>query len=66
MTCRYCVSDVSRHGGESSAYPLLLDSRAVAAEDKLLGSCCEVLQTGNRQVLVVEVRVLAEDIVGLS
>jgi hypothetical protein len=57
---------VSRHGGERAAYSLLLDGRAVAAEDELLGSSCEVRQTGNGQVLVVEVGVLAEDLVGLS
>ena len=60
------VSYVSRHGGERDAYSLLLEGRAVAAKDELLGGRCEVRQTGNGQVLVVEVGVFAEDLVGLS
>ena len=57
---------MSRHGGERAAYSLLLEGRAVAAKDELLGGRCEVRQTGNGQVLVVEVGVFAEDLVGLS
>jgi hypothetical protein len=49
-----------------ATHSLFLDGGAVTAEDKLLGGCCEVWQAGNGQVLVVEVGVLAEDLVGLA
>jgi hypothetical protein len=47
------------------AHPLLFESWAVSAQDELLRGGCEVCQTGNGQVLVVEVGVVAEDLVGL-
>lgn len=47
------------------AYTLLLDGGAVPAQDELLGSRCEVWETSNGQILVVEIRVAAQDLVGL-
>ena len=48
-----------------ATHSLFLDGGAVTTKDKLLGSCCEVRQTDNGQVLVVEVGIIAEDLVGL-
>jgi hypothetical protein len=53
-------------GGKGDTYALLLDSGAVTTEDKLLRGGCEVCETGDGQVLVVEVGVVAEDLVGLE
>lgn len=46
-------------------HPLLLEGGAVCTEDQLLRSCRELCQTGNGQVLVIQIRVLAEEVVGL-
>lgn len=47
-------------------HSLFRDGGAVTTKDELLGSCCKVWQAGNGQILVVEVGVLAQDLVGLS
>lgn len=48
-----------------AAHSLFLDGGAVTTKDELLGGCCEVWQASNGQVLVVEVGVLAQDLIGL-
>jgi hypothetical protein len=57
---------MSRHEWGGAAHSLFLDGGAVTTKDELLRRRCEVSQAGNGQILVVEVRVLAEDLVGLS
>lgn len=49
-----------------ATHSLFLDGGAVTTKNELLGGCCEFWQTGNGQILVVEVGVLAQDLVGLS
>lgn len=49
-----------------ATHALFLEGGAVGAEDKLLRGRGEVSQAGDGQVLVVEVGVVAEDLVGLS
>ena len=47
------------------AHPLVLDSRAVFAQYEFLRGGSELGETGDRQVLVVEVGVVAESLFGL-
>jgi len=49
-----------------ATYTLVLDRGAVSTEYQLLGGGCEVCQTGNGQVFVVEVGVFAKQFVGLE
>lgn len=55
----------SMHGGDVS-HALLLDCGAVGAQDQLLGRRGEVGKACDGQVLVVEVGVVAESLVGLG
>jgi hypothetical protein len=52
-------------GREGRAHALLLQGGAVCSENELLGGAREVRKTGDGEVLVVEVRVIAQDLVGL-
>lgn len=47
-------------------HSLVLESGAVLAQDELLRRRRELCETGNGQVLVVEVGVLAEEVFGLA
>ena len=51
--------------GKWETYALLFYSRAVGAEDESLRGAGEVGEAGDGEVFVVEVRVFAEDLVGL-
>lgn len=63
------MSLVSYDGGVSElrdfTYTLLSNCWAVGTEYQLLGSTCEQGKTSNWEVLVVELWVAAEDIIGL-
>lgn len=48
------------------AYSLLLDGGAVPSQDELLRGRRKVCQTGDWQILVVQVGVIAESVVGLA
>ena len=50
----------------SGAYPLVLERGAVSTEDQLLRRRREFCETRDGQVLVVEVWVAADDIIGLA
>jgi hypothetical protein len=52
--------------GSWSPYPLVLDGGAVLAKDELLRSGRELWETGDGKILMVEIGVFAEDIVGLE
>jgi hypothetical protein len=54
------------HRGVSLTYPLVLDGGAVAAQHQLLRRRRELGQSGNGQVLVVEVGVVVDLLVGLE
>jgi len=56
-----CDSDINRE-----TYSLLCDCRAVFAENKLLACACELLEACNRQILVVKIRIIPDDLVGLA
>jgi hypothetical protein len=45
--------------------PLVLDSGAVTTQDKLLRGGCEFRETGNGQILMVKVGIVAKDVVCL-
>lgn len=49
----------------TGTYALLFYGGAVGAEDQFLGCAGEVGETGDGEVFVVEVGVVAEDLVGL-
>lgn len=50
---------------EDGTYALLFDGGAVGADDQLLGGAGEVGETCDGKVFMVEVRIIAEDLVGL-
>lgn len=50
---------------EGCPHPLLLDGGAVTTEHELLGGGCELGETSDREVLVVEIGVVAQSVVGL-
>jgi hypothetical protein len=59
------VKSAGTGDGLQAGDALVLDGRAIGAENELLGGGGVVGQTGDRQVLVVEVGVFAQDLVGL-
>ena len=68
MVCKlvtYFVSAVSHNGEKGVTHSFLLDGEAVTTENELLRRFCELRQTSDGQVLVVEVRIIAKDIISL-
>jgi len=49
----------------STTYSVLFDGRAVRAQDQLLGCRRELCEASDGQIFVVEVGIVAQDLVGL-
>jgi hypothetical protein len=47
-------------------YSSFLDCRAVRSQNQFLRGSCELDETGNGKIFVVEIGVIAQDVVGLS
>jgi len=47
-------------------YPIFLDGGAVGANDELLRGRCEVRQTTDGEVFVIQIRVIVNSVIGLA